>query len=263
MTDDMPSPRTRATRQPGEAPLPDQPPDFDPIGEGKALLRGTRAGALATLSADGFPFASLVSVATDLDGSPLMLLSRLSVHTQNLLADPRVSLLLSRGGKGDPLAHPRLTVLGRAQPWEEGRARRRFLARHPKSALYADFADFLFVRIGVEGGHLNGGFARAARLSDKELLTALDGLEGLAASEADAIAHMNSDHADALALYATRLLKRRAGAWRLTGLDPEGLDLALGDETARLAFPSPLASPGELRPLLVDLARRARAIVAG
>ena len=112
-----------------------------------------RAGALATLDREsGFPFASLVTVATDQDGSPLLLLSRLASHTVNLDADPRASLLLAETGKGDPLAHPRLTVIGRAERVEGPNFRSRFLARHPKAALYADFADFSFVRLLMQGG---------------------------------------------------------------------------------------------------------------
>jgi putative heme iron utilization protein len=251
-------------RRPGEPPLPSQPADFDPVGEARMLLRVIGAGAIATLDPDaGHPFASLVAVATDMDGSPLMLLSGLSVHTKNILADPRVSLLMVRGGKGDPLAHPRLTVIGRAVRLEERnnsqRALCRFLARHPKSALYAGFDDFAVFRIMVERGHYNGGFARAARLSSDELLTDLSGAEALQEAEAGAIAHMNDDHAEAVRLYATRLLGRRAGPWHLTSLDPEGCDLACGEETARLLFPQRVTGAGQLRAVLSELARAARA----
>src|SRR5215212_759581 len=134
----------------------DQPPprpDFDGVSLAKHLLRTIRAGGLATLDrAAGSPFASLVTVATDCDGSPLLLMSRLAAHTGNLEADPRASILLAQGGKGDPLAHPRLTVLGRITRTEEPRVRSRFLARHPKANLYAGFADFSFWRMEMTGG---------------------------------------------------------------------------------------------------------------
>ncbi|GJD48133.1 hypothetical protein OPKNFCMD_0849 [Methylobacterium crusticola] len=245
------------------APLPAAQAPFDAVGLAKAVLRGTRAGALATLERDGgAPFASLVTVATDLDGAPLLLLSRLSAHTLNLEADPRCSLLLSPGGKGDPLAHPRLTVTGVAGRSAAPGIRARFLARHPKAALYADFPDFGFFRLAPEAGHLNGGFARAATLTAAELLTDLAGLDALAGSEAGAVAHMNQDHADAVALFATRLAGEAPGPWRLTGLDPEGIDLLAGDRTARVAFPERLSGPGALRPVLVALAAQARAAPA-
>ncbi|ACA14797.1 pyridoxamine 5'-phosphate oxidase-related FMN-binding [Methylobacterium sp. 4-46] len=245
-------------RQPA-APFAAAQAPFDAVGLAKDLLRSTRSGALATLDrGDGSPFASLVTVATDLDGAPLMLLSRLSAHTLNLEAEPRCSLLLSPGGKGDPLAHPRLTVAGRAARSDDPRVRARFLARHPKAKLYADFPDFAFFRLEPAAGHLNGGFAKAATLSAAELLTDLAGMEGLAASEAGAAAHMNDDHADALALYATHFAGAEPGPWRLTGLDPEGLDLLAADRTARVTFPRRLRDPRTLRQVLVEMAAEAR-----
>jgi heme iron utilization protein len=241
------------------------PPDFDPKALGKSLLRSTRAGTLATLDRHtGHPFASLVNVATDADGSPLILVSRLSTHTANIEVDGRASLLLAQTGKGDPLAHPRLTVLGRfaqvkRDSTDDVRVRRRFLARHPKSELYAGFGDFSFWRLEIASAHLNGGFARAADLKAADVRTDLSGADDLVAAEADAVEHMNADHAEACRLYATRLLGEPDGAWKLTGIDPDGADLALGDRTARLAFPQRVAEPGALRKVLVELAGRARA----
>ena len=243
-------------------------PEFDASGLAKALLRSTGSGALATLEPQGAPFSSLTSVATDIDGRPLLLLSRLAAHTGHLEADPRASLLLARIGRGDPLAHPRLTLTGRAarlerKSAEHERARRRFLAAHPKSELYADFADFSFWRLDPTQAHLNGGFARAAQLSAAELLTVVEGAQELVLAEEAALAHMNQDHADAVALYATVLLGAAAGPWRLTGLDPEGCDLAQGDERRRLAFPQAVRTPEELRAMLVNLTQEARAKSAG
>src|SRR4051794_39694138 len=120
--------KSETVRQPGQAPLPNQPVDFDPVNEARMLLRKIRTGALATLDVDtGHPFASLVTVATASDGAPVLLLSTLSAHTRNILNDDRVSLLLSEGGKGDPLAHARLTVIGRAGKTEDAANRARFL----------------------------------------------------------------------------------------------------------------------------------------
>jgi putative heme iron utilization protein len=241
------------------------PADFNPQALAKTLLRATRAGTLGTLDRNtGHPFASLVNVATDVDGSPLILTSRLSTHTANLEADGRASVLLAETGKGDPLAHPRLTVLGvfarvERDSADEVRARRRFLARHPKSELYAGFGDFSFWRLTVASAHLNGGFARAADLKGAEVLTDIAGAEELIAAEEGAVEHMNADHTEATRLYATKLLGEDDGAWRISGLDPDGADLTAGDRTARLAFPQRVTSAGALRQVLVDLARQARA----
>jgi len=256
-------PENDTMRQAGGPPVGGQPDDFDPVADAQRLLRAVRVAALATLEAEsGHPFATLVNVATAPDGSPILLLSGLSAHTHNIRSDPRVSLLLVEGGKGDALAHPRLTVIGRAERTGDPHARRRFLARHPKSALYAGFGDFAFHRIGVEGGHLNGGFARAAKLAAAELVCDISDSSDLVEAEEGAVTHMNEDHADAVRLYATRLLNRQDGAWRITGLDPRGADLALGDETARLIFPERVTGPVALRQMLVQLAGRARAMEA-
>ncbi|QLP98636.1 MAG: HugZ family protein [Rhodoblastus sp.] len=233
------------------------PADFDPVAEARRLLRTARSGALAAAEADGSPFVSLVNVATDVDGAPILLVSGLSRHTRLMAADPRVSLMLAQAGKGDPLAHPRLTLTGRVGPARDERARRRFLARHPKSALYADFPDFAFLRVAIGAGHLNGGFARAAELEPGHLLTPLEGAQALIDVEAEAIAHMNQDHPDAVALYAG-LAKAGEGSWRVSGIDPDGVDLASGDKTARLAFPARATDAASLRRALAELAELAR-----
>lgn len=229
----------------------------------RGLLRAARHGALATLDpADGAPLATRVGLATDLDGAPVFLISTLSAHTQALLADLRCSVLVGEPGKGDPLAHPRLTVTGRALRADDealrARLKRRYLARHPKAQLYADFPDFAFWRLEVTRASLNGGFGRAYAMTPGDVLTDLAGLDGLAAFEAGAVAHMNEDHPEAVELYARAFCGAAAGPWTLTGIDPEGLDLMLGDEVRRLWFTTPVQAVAELRPLLVRLAGEAR-----
>jgi len=260
----------KSTPLPGTMPdrLPETarpPEDFNPIAVGKELLRATRSGALATLDRNtGHPFSSLVNVATDTDGSPLILVSRLSSHTANIEADPRASVLLASTGKGDPLAHPRLTVLGTFAKLERDsadgkRAARRFLARHPKSQLYAGFGDFAFWRLTVVSAHLNGGFARAADLKASDIITDLSGAEEMIELEESAVEHMNADHPDAIRLYATKLLGEADGVWQVTGVDPDGLDLALGDRTARMPFAARVVSGLVLRKTLAECGARARA----
>jgi putative heme iron utilization protein len=257
---DRPLPGAMADRLPETAPTP----DFNAKSMAKKLLRSIRAGALATIDRNtGHPFGSLVNVATDSDGSPLILISRLSSHTANLETDSRASVLLSTAGKGDPLAHPRLTVLGRFTKIaddgpDETRSRRRFLARHPKAELYAGFADFALWRMSVESAHLVGGFGRAANLAAADVMTDISGGRDLLEIEASAVAHMNDDHADAVALYATKLLGAETGAWRVTGIDPDGLDLASGDTVLRLEFPQRVTAAGQLREVLAGLAKQAR-----
>ncbi|MEO0822505.1 MAG: DUF2470 domain-containing protein [Pseudomonadota bacterium] len=224
------------------------------------LLRTERHAALATLEpGSGWPMASRVSMATAMEGHAVILISQLSPHFAALQADPRASLLIGSPGKGDPLAHPRMTVAVRAERTQgETRMalRRRFLARHPKASLYADFGDFAFWRLTVERVSLNGGFGKAYEMAGSDLVLARD--EGLEAMEESVVEHMNADHADAIGLMAERLLDAPAADWRLASLDPAGLDLVAGDRVARLWFDPPLLGAEEIRPRLVALAKKAR-----
>lgn len=235
------------------------------------LMRGARTGALATLEkGSGTPYASLATVATDPGGAPVLLISRLALHTQNIAADPRVSLMcdaqsLAAGARGedDPLALGRVTVIGRAERVGPQGVRERFLARHPGAAMYVDFPDFAFYRIAVERAHFIGGFGRIVDIPGKELTIAPEVGDALAGAEAGIVAHMNEDHADALQLYATVLLGEKPGRWRMTGIDPEGLDLMSDSGSARLWFEHPVTSPGDVRKELVRLAEAARAAGTG
>lgn len=238
------------------------PADFDPVAMARTVLRTARIAALATLDPkSGFPLATLTNIATDMDGSPLFLASQLSLHTRNIEADPRLSLLVSSLGKGDPLANSaRLSVVGEARRCQDGDARRRFLARHPKAKLYADFPDFALYRVSVQGLHPNGGFARAGAISPREVLLDPVACATLIAAEEDELARLNGDHAAALGLCATRLLGLPAGRWKATGLDPEGLDLMKGDQTARIVFSRPAADRPSLQRAMAESIERARTL---
>lgn len=231
---------------------------------GKVLLREARHGALGVLDPQtGAPLVSRAGVATDIDGTPLILVSLLAAHTRALLADPRCSLLLGEAGKGDPLAHPRISINCRAAKLERGsagelRARRRYLNRNPKAKLYVDLGDFSFFRLEVQGASLNGGFGKAYMLTPAELLTNSPALEAIAGSEQGALDHMNADHAEAISVYAQHFAKETGDGWTLTGLDPDGMDIAAGDKVRRVFFPKPLAEAGELRKVLVEMAKTGR-----
>jgi putative heme iron utilization protein len=233
--------------------------DFDPRRAAKRLLRETGTGALGTVAAGGAPYVSLVTVASDPDGSPLLLLSKLALHTENIGRDHRVSLLLSADVKaGDPLAGVRVSVSGTIAKTGNPSARRRFLARHPSARGYAEFPDFNFFRIEMERAHLVAGFGRIIDLSPDDLRTSLDGAGQLVAAEESAVSHMNEDHLDAIALYAKKL-GETAGDWRLASLDPEGCDLVRGEKARRLEFPERVTTGETLRKTLVEMARALRA----
>jgi hypothetical protein len=224
----------------------------------RALIRRRAHAALATML-DGQPYVSMVARACDLDAAPLMFLSDLAQHTRNLRATPALSLLFEdTAGFPDPLAGPRLTLLGCAEPCADERAVARFMARHPAAAAYGGFADFHLYRVAIGRGHLVAGFGRIAWIEASELRFAGEWSK-LAATEAEVVAHMNGDHAASLAAVAAYLLHRPGEGWRMTGIDPEGFDLGRGGETARVDFPAPVLTPAAAREALVALTRQARA----
>ena len=217
----------------------------DDRGIAKLLLRATRTAALATIDrVAGGPLTTLVSLGTDYSGAPLMLFSQLSHHTKNLALDPRASLLLStRAERGDPLNRPRLTLSGRILPFQDVRARARFIRQNPKSRLYASFADFGIFRMEVETVHFNGGFARAAAFAPEDLMTDVSGAEGLIDAEEALLAHVNAAEGGAEARLERHLKNDAARRWRARSLDPEGLDLASGAASGRVVFDAPATSP--------------------
>jgi putative heme iron utilization protein len=234
--------------------------DFDPKVTARTLVREARSGALATLMAgSGDPYCSLVNVATAADGSPLLLISQLAIHTRNILADPRVSLMLDERKEGDPLQGARVMLMGAAARTESADARRRYLAFQPEAEMFAGFGDFAFYEVRLKGAHLVAGFGRIVDLKREDLLTDLAGAEALVAAEPEVIAHMNADHAETCRLYATKLRGAPDGDWRCVGCDPDGLDLQRERIGLRLPFPQRVTAPGVLRAVLKQMAEQARA----
>jgi putative heme iron utilization protein len=235
-------------------------PDFKPAVAAKKLLREGRSGALATLMpGSGDPYCSLVNVATAADGAPLLLISRLALHTKNVLADARVSLMIDERKEGDPLQGARVMLMGTAAATEDPDARRRYLDRQPEAEMFAGFADFAFYRVALKAAHLVAGFGRIVDLKPQDILTEIGDAAELVAAEPDILAHMNEDHAEACRLYATKLLGAPDGEWRCVGCDPEGLELQHGRTALRLAFPQRVRAPGAVRQVLKQMAEQARA----
>ncbi len=223
------------------------------VADAKRLMRLARTGALATLEAgEGGPLTTLVGVASDFDGAPLFLMSTLSRHTRNRAHDPRASLLLTGPReRGDHLNHPRVTLGGRIELCEGGRAKARYLQRNPKARLYAGFADFANFRLAVESVHFNGGFGRAGVLTPPDVLASRVGEEALAEAEERLLAEVNAMGVAAAARLAG--LKATGAAWRAIGLDGEGLDLAAGGRAARVQFRAPADDPATWRARLEEL----------
>ena len=153
-------------------PDPIRPTDPEAIALARRLIDAATHGALGTLARDGNPQVTRVGLATDIDGTPIALISALAAHFGALRAHPVCSMLIAEdSNKGDPLTHPRITLQCRARflPNTDPALRDRFLTLRPKAKLYADLPDFAFVRFEMQGGTLNGGFARAYQLTADDL----------------------------------------------------------------------------------------------
>jgi heme iron utilization protein len=225
----------------------------------RQLLRSVDRAALGTADGAGAPYVSLVMLAVDHHAAPLLLLSDLADHTKNFTRDPRVSLLVDGTvGMASPLAGARATLMGRIEPATGPHDLARYISRHPDAAGFAGFTDFNLYTVRLERAHLVQGFGQIYWIDAADVLFAAAADLPLDAREAEVVAHMNEDHADAVQLYATGLLSRAAGAWRLTGVDPEGADLRAGEARARLWFDQPVRDAEGARVELVRLVERAR-----
>jgi putative heme iron utilization protein len=215
-----------------------QPTSDDARRQAKTLIRSARYGALATLDA---PQVTRVGVSTDFDGAPVLLISGLAAHFPALKADGRCSLLLGETGKGDPLAHPRISIAAEARILERNdsdsqRIAARYLAHQPKAKLYAELGDFRFVRLEPRSASLNGGFGKAFNLSRADLINSPEMARGIALSEQDDIDDLNSKLETEIGLHAKRH-NEAAGRWKITSLDPDGFNLSNGDHIIRSHFP--------------------------
>jgi putative heme iron utilization protein len=203
----------------------------------RLLVRGARYMSLAVIdAATGFPSVSRALTAIDLDGTPVVLVSALAAHTKGLLSDARCSLLAGEPGKGDPLAHARITVMCLAEPverdsGEHARIRQRFIQRHPKAQLYVDFPDFRFFRLVPQQASMNGGFGRAYALPGSDLLMQPVTDESAWAEMQETLSNLKPQ---AAALAARLGLGEKT--WRFGLVDPAGVDLISGDLLVRHEF---------------------------
>ena len=253
---------------PHRSPRPCSAPRLSPAEEARTLVAATNVAGLATVTADGDPWASLVTYGALDNGAPVLCLSHLAEHGRNLAGDPRASLVITQvKGPPDPLAAARVTLAGRAEraadPSTLAAARTAHLAGVPAATTYVDFSDFSLWVLHVERVRWVGGYGRMDSASGAAYATAAP--DPIAANAASAIAHLNDDHADALLVIAQALGGYPdATAAQCSGLDRRGIDLAVhtprGQAPARVAFPEALAESSQLRAATVELTHRARAV---
>jgi putative heme iron utilization protein len=228
----------------------------------RALIRAAKEATLATVSASGQPFASLVTPATAPDLTVLLFLSQLSGHTRHLMADGRCSLLFLGPAAGpNPQTRPRVTITGVAERLEGEAAaalKPRWRARHPYAGLYADLPDFALWRVVPQEALYVGGFAMARRVPGSALRPDPAAVAALAAAEAEILDHVNTEHADAVAVIVRRLLGRAGRGWRMAGVDVDGCTFAHGNRIARLVFQTPVQDADGVRKALILAARAAR-----
>lgn len=241
-----------------------EPSENSPETLARWLIRCATSASLATLcnapsDQELTPYASLVQIATDMNGRPILLLSALAQHTQNLKVSERVSLLIDDcRGLPDPLTGPRVSLVGHLAVSEDENVKGRYLRRFPSARDYAGFSDFQFYVMQPSRAHLVAGFGNIDWIDADSLLIGPE-CEALIEAESGIVNHMNADHGDAMALYATAFSGAEPGAWKMTGIDPEGFEIVNNSDRLRISFDDSICSAEEARRALVDLVKRARA----
>ena len=232
----------------------------------RTLLHLGRVGSLSTLSRKrpGFPFGSLMPYALDGAGRPVLLISTMAMHTQNLQQDGRASLLVAQPeASGDPLGAGRVTLVGNVLPIpaaERGEARGLYLERHENSKYWVDFDDFSFFAMDVVDVYYVGGFGVMGWITAPEYSQARP--DPLADAAAGILQHMNADHQDALILLARVHAGIEAQEAVMTSVDRLGFHVRMkteeGMKGARIAFLSEVSTPVETRKVLVEMVQQAR-----
>ena len=248
--------------EPGPPPLPE--PSY--AERARTLVHLARAGTLSTLSRrhPGHPFGSVMPYAPDGHGAPLLLISSMAMHTQNLEADPRASLLVTQPGwTEDPLAGGRVTLMGRAARVEtpgKPAAREAYLARHPKAAFWVDFEDFSFWRLEVSDVYFVGGFAAMDWVTSAGYAAARP--DPLADAAEDILAHVNRDHADAMVTLARAHADAGAEEATMLSVDRLGFRVRIRSgerlHAARINFPREVVTAEACRAALIEMLGRAR-----
>ncbi len=226
---------------------------MDAIGVARTLLRTNRVTTLATLDPGGYPYSTVTNLIVEPGGVPAVFMAGLSIHARNIEADPRVSMTVA-DSRTDVMVTPRLTLSGRAQqvPADEtADLKARYVERFPKSKLYLGLPDALFYRIQTQAVQLNGGPAQNANsVTPEDLLIDLDTASALMDEAPALVASLNENDS------ATRLATSAGagpGRWRVSSIDPEGIDLSTPSDLARVWFASPVITRQDFNSALAEL----------
>ena len=235
----------------------------------RTLAHITRIGSLSTLSRKqaGFPFGSVMPYGLDEQGRPIFLISTMAMHTQNLKADPRASLLIVQpDADGDPLGAARVTLVGNiplVPQAEVANARDLYLKTYANSKYWVDFEDFSFYRMDVVDVYYVGGFGVMGWVSASEYAQSQP--DPLADSMGEIIQHMNADHKEALVQLARKFARMESEEATMTAVDRLGFHLRLktqdGMRGTRIAFLREVSNPDETRKVLVEMVQQARSSV--
>ena len=231
---------------------------FEAIRVARDVLLTSRTCGLATLDpASGYPYNTATNIAVEQDGTPFFFAARLALHARNIEADPRISLVLAPFNKGDALTLPRLTLVGRAELMSDNEtplAKARYVARYPKAKLYLALPDTQLYRMKIDGVQINGGPARnASNITADDLRTDLTGADSLIAAVDDEIARLNAIKGEASKLAI--MAGRKPGAWKVTSIDPDGVNLASSQDLARFWFAERVTSLNQLAKALNQSAK--------
>ncbi|MBZ5644433.1 MAG: DUF2470 domain-containing protein [Acidobacteriia bacterium] len=232
----------------------------------RTLVHLGRIGSLSTHSRKqpGFPFGSVMPYGLDGSGRPIFLVSTMAMHTQNVQADARASLLVTQpDAAGDPLGAARATLIGNVLPVPEAdvaEARKLYLERYANSKYWVDFEDFSFYRMDVVDVYFVGGFGVMGWVPVAEYGNAEP--DPLADAAAGIIQHMNADHADSLVLLARAFAGVESREAAMTAVDRLGFHVRLktndGMRGARIAFLREARTPADARTVLVEMVAQAR-----
>ena len=264
----MPSSPISTRKHASTNPATDQPAAPEPsfAERARTLVHVGRIGSLSTISRKqpGFPFGSVMPYGLDAQGRPIFLISTMAMHTQNLQADPRASLLVTQpDASGDPLGASRVTLVGnvpRIPEPEIAEARKLYLERYANSKYWVDFEDFSFYRMEVVDVYYVGGFGVMGWVLAADYDQAQP--DPLADSAAAILEHMNADHKDALILLAKVFAGIDAQEAAMTAVDRLGFHVRLktteGMKGARIGFVREVTTPAETRKTLVEMVQQAR-----